>query len=169
MKAIEQSRPLTGIPLFDNWPKGVKCYISNGHGKLEAITYAQLKAERIEKQRKHLAALDEIPVTRQAGYVWTFYQPGLFGFAYQGWWAYIRTAYESWQLGVRGVNEDVTLDVMRMFPCGVLPIKENYRQWMETFGETYSRPGRFKQQGLAMVWVEFVRGYPRKFHTVDSK
>ena len=67
-------------------PRGVKFCI-NG----EMVTYAQLKSERVERQREHLREVEaiETPI-RRAAYLWTFYQPGLFGFAYMGWWAYLR-------------------------------------------------------------------------------
>lgn len=147
-------KPLTGIPLFDNWPKGVAYFIS-GYGGMEAVTYTQLKAARVEKQRKHFEVMMQPAGYRHAAYLWTFYQPGLFGFAYMGWWAYLWTIKDSWQLSVRDcLSIPLALQVMRQLPCGVLPIPENFEQWKEAFGKTYCRPGRFKRQGLVPGWVE---------------
>jgi hypothetical protein len=138
-------------------PKGVAYGIGGGPNGVKFVTYADLKAQRVQRQRERLRLLLQQPAypIRRAAFVWTFYQPGLFGFAYMGWWAYLRMIGErdeqiSWdRLG----GGDLALQCMKLFPCGVLPFRENFRQWMEAFGREYSRPGRFILQGLAPIWL----------------
>lgn len=148
---------------FD-WPKDLACVV-NG----ERITYLQIKERKIMKQRKHLEKVlrHDGPV-RHAAYVWVFYQPGLLGFAYQGYWLSIWTLRHTWTFRFR-LDEMVsglsTIDVMRMFPCGYLPLIENFEYWKEAFVRKYLRPGRFKKQGLVMGWVEcdYEGGWPQRF------
>jgi hypothetical protein len=146
-------------------PRGVAYAINKGRG-LEMVTYAQLKQARIEKQSEHLRRITAVdwPV-RRAGYLWTFYQPGLFGFAYAGWWAYLRTVeQEDVQLRWDRLHDDevLALHCMELFPCGLFPIRDNFDLWKEEFGRIYCRPGRFKKQGLAPVWVTVnYRGFPQ--------
>src|ERR1043166_9238042 len=140
-----------------NWPKHIACVVSNHRLYKTYVTFDQLLEERKQKQRRHLAELLAVNPKRQAAFLWTFYQPGLFGFAYMGWWAYIRTLNKDWKLDEPReweLHGNFTLDLMRQFPCGLLPLPENFELWKEAFGETYSRPGRFEKQGLALGWVE---------------
>lgn len=142
-------------------PRGVSHCI-NG----EMVTYAQLKAERVKRQQAHLGRVLSIdwPV-RRAAYLWTFYQPGLFGFAYAGWWAYLRImGQEDVQLrwDIIGGQDVLLQQCMEAFPCGVFPIRENFGLWKEAFGSQYRRPGRFKDQGLTPVWVTLrSHGFPQ--------
>jgi hypothetical protein len=143
-------------------PYGVKCCI-NG----EMITYAELKIERIKRQAEHLRRIltVERPI-RRAGYLWTFYQPGLFGFAYMGWWAYLRILGQRDDHQLRwdivGSEDQLALRCMELFPCGVFPVRENFDLWKEAFGLSYRRPGRFKDQGLAPIWVTLrSHGFPQ--------
>jgi hypothetical protein len=104
---------------------------------------------------------------RRVAFLWTFYQPGLFGFAYMGWWAYIRTLHQDWKLDKPSEWEtrgNFTLGLMQQFPLGLLPLPENFDRWMEEFGKEYARPGRFKKQGLMLGWVECgSNGWPERF------
>lgn len=133
------------------WPKDLACIV-NG----ERITWAQLKAAKIERQKERLRRILEVPhAVRQAAYIWVFYQPGLFGFAYQGYWLAIRTLNHTWTFNFRDhMNGLQPIDIMKMIPCGVLPLEENFEKWKEAFVKKYCRPGRFKRQGMIPGWVE---------------
>ena len=138
-------------------PKGV-AYATNYGGRLEFVTYAQLKVARMKRQAEHLRQVltIETPV-RRAAYLWTFYQPGLFGFAYMGWWAYLRICGQrddhQLRLDIVGSEDQLVLRCMELFPCGILPILDNFDLWKEAFGSQYRRPGRFAKQGLVPIWV----------------
>src|SRR3954465_1614118 len=112
-----------------NWPKDI-AYVENG----KAVTYAQLKAAKSARQARHLSEIMADGPVRQAAYLWVFYQPGLFGFAYAGWWLAIRTLRHDWTFSFRHWEREddlTTIKVMRQFPCGVLPVKENFEIWKE--------------------------------------
>jgi hypothetical protein len=144
-----------------HWPKEIACII-NG----ERVTYAELKKAKSERQRRRLQSiLENVESVRHAAYVWVFYQPGLFGFAYQGYWLAIRTLKHCWTFEFRHEptgDRVKTIDVMAMFPCGCLPLVENFEKWKERFVKRYRRPGRFSKQGLVAVWIEcdYEGGWP---------
>ena len=134
-------------------PKGVAYAIGEGRNGLQMVTHADLKKARIEKQKAHLKSVLSTQPLRRAGFVWTFWTPGLAGFAFRGWWAYLRTLEGDTALNFRGMQTELISKVMGMFPCGILPSVENLDLWMEAFATEHSHPGRFKKQGLALVWV----------------
>jgi hypothetical protein len=128
------------------WPKDIACIIDG-----EPITFAQLKAEKISRQRLRLQRIrgSDVP-TRQAAYVWTFEVE--VDFPYGGWHLYIRSLRNSWWLHW---EDDLAQNIMQMFPCGLAPIRENFYSWKIAFGKSMSRPGRFRNQGLLIGWIEF--------------
>ena len=137
-------------------PKGVAYAVSYGLNGLRMVTYAELKQKRIERQRQHQDWVrPPILPKRRAGYVWTFFVPGPF---YGGWWAYLRTLEGDEKLEVdrfgRGWKEPALKQAMELFPCGLLPIPENFTLWAEAFAHEHRRPGRFRRQGLAKVWLK---------------
>ena len=138
-------------------PKGVAYAINDGRNGLRFVTYADLLKARIERQAAHLRTILDSPRTRWAGFVWTFWTPGLWGFAYRGWWAYIRTIEGDTALNFRGLDTGLIQQAMAMFPCGILPVPQNLDLWMEAFAKEHSHPGRFKKQGLAPVWINVDR------------
>lgn len=146
------------------WPKHIAQIVDG-----KPVTFAELLDRKRERQGERLTRklFDWNGEETRAAYLWTFYQPGLFGFVYMGWWAYIRTLNDSYQISVRDIGCDFALSVMAQFPCGVIPIRENFRQWAEAFGGTYARPGRFKQQGLVLGWIHLKRGYPERFRPLN--
>ena len=146
-----------------SFPRGVKYAINEGHG-LRFVTFADIKAERIAKQRRHLnRVLATTSTQRRACLIWTFFVPGVI---YGGWHLYIRTIEESlWlhpRLGARDLSEGLTLDIMRMFPCRFLPILQNFEAWKEAFARqhTYGRKRGGKVQGIVFGWTDLQAGDP---------
>ena len=143
-------------------PAGVAYAINDGPNGLRMVTYSDLKAQRIARQRVHLESVESVPERRRAAFIWAFYQPGLFGCAYMGWWAYLRVCGHpsAMKLQWNTVNGHDLLArrCMELFPCGFLPLSENFDAWKEAFGIQYRRPGRFKKQGLAPVWITYSEG-----------
>ena len=140
-------------------PQGVAYAVSNGRNGLRMITYADLLKERKARQARHLAHVTAVPRTRWAAFVWVFWTPGLCGFAYRGWWAYLRTLSGDTALDFRGFNRELIQQAMLMFPCGIFPQAEYFELWKEAFAAEHRRPGRFKKQGLAPVWVQVEDGH----------
>lgn len=149
------------------WPKEV-AFIQDG----KRVSWAEVKSIRIDRQARHLREVTRWEGSvRHAAFVWVFYQPGLFGFAYMGWWLYLRTLHHDWKFDLRLARQGLSaLDIMRRFPCGVLPMEENFEAWKTAFATQNSRPGRFRKQGLLPVWVtcNFEGGWPQVIQPRDS-
>ncbi len=148
-----------------HWPQEI-ALLEDG----KPVTWADIHKARTKHQNKRLWWKREYGVNqKRAAYIWVFYQPGLFGFAYAGWHLYIRTLNNSWWIRHNHYDDTLMLDIMRRFPCGIIPVRENFNQWKEAFAKTYSRPGRFKKQGLVLGWVEFAsNGWPETFTPCQS-
>lgn len=126
-----------------NWPPDVACTV-NGH----KVTFADIRANKIAKQRRHLARVLECAgPRRRAAHVWVFFVPG---WIYGGWHLYLRTINNDWWINK---CDDLALSIIKMFPCGLLPSEENFYDWKQAFAETYAR-GSDRKQGMVAGWVE---------------
>ena len=133
-------------------PKGVAFAINQGYG-LKFVTYADLKQQRIDKQRRHLEYVTSVREGRRAGFIWVFHQPH---WIYHGWWLYLRVLGRGdirIEPGIGYSFPDLARQAMEMFPCGIIPVADNFELWKEAFAAAYRRPGRFRKQGLAPVWI----------------
>lgn len=112
-----------------------------------------LEAKR-ERQRTHLKDLlrDKANVVKP-GFVWTFFNPAIF--PYHGWWLYVITHKGSWCIDERHDRNNIALQVMRLYPCGLLPMTENLRAWKEEFARIYPKSTikRPKYQGMVIASV----------------
>lgn len=121
-------------------------YVVNGH----AITRTDILENKRRRQRRRLEwkRRNWEPVVRPC-FIWTFYNAG---FIYGGWWLYIKTAKESFRVTLRN-DKEMILKIMDLFPCGLLPIIENFDRWKATFAETYHRPikNRPDRNGLVVA------------------
>jgi hypothetical protein len=146
------------------WPKTL-AYIVNG----EHVTWAALKATRIKKQKEHLRHILDIDGTRRCPcMLWTFFVPGEI---YGGWHLYLRTLHNSAWIRPRfspGESDgELALKLMEDFPCGFLPIPQNFYHWKEAFARTY--PFKYKRggkpQGILFGWTDlrYTKDYPRNF------
>lgn len=129
------------------WPKELACIV-NGR----KVTWDEIRQMRRDRQARHLATVLRIdgPV-RRAAFVWTFFVPGVI---YGGWHLYLRTVTDSWW--IRASN-GIALEIMRTFPCGLLPIPENFYRWKQAFAGAFPRPGKFSRQGMLAGWIECYR------------
>lgn len=138
------------------WPKEL-AYIVNG----ERVTWTQVKAARIEKQKRILFwKRNHHGPVRHAAYVWTFKVE--VDIPYGGWHLYIWTLKHSWLLRWK---DELARDLMQRFPCGLFPIEQNFYRWKEAFAREHWRPGRFRQQGLVIGWIDcdYEGGWPTRF------
>ena len=135
-------------------PEGVAYAINDWRNGLQMVTYAQIKANRIQRQKEHLKHVRSVTApVRRAGFVWVFYTPGLGGGLMRGWWTYLRTLDGNQALDFRTHDYSLLEIAMKTFPCGVLPTLDNQGLWKEAFARQFARPGRFRKQGLAPVWI----------------
>jgi len=125
-------------------------YVVNGR----PVTKADILNYKRERQAKELARKreDSRKIIEKSGYVWTFYNDTPF---YGGWWLYLKTAYHDWNMNENRFGKEWIVKIMRIYPCGLLPIYENFRQWKAAFAEqyhyaTWKRP---QKQGFALVRI----------------
>lgn len=130
-----------------NWPPEI-AYTVNG----KPVTYAEVKAQKVAEQKKRLEFILDNEygvIKRKAAQVWVFKVAGPF---YSGWHLYLRTLKDRW--GIKKTDE-IALKIMTLFPCGFLPLRENFEQWKIAFAKTYARPTKiWPKQGLVNVWVD---------------
>ena len=132
-----------------NWPPE---WASLVDGK--PVTFAELKAARIERQKAHMDLItdDGIPL-RRAAHIWTFFVPG---WIYGGWHLYIRTIKNDWWIKNRYSGDWELIErIMKQFPCGLLPLPENFGAWKSAFAKEYRRVSpRRRKQGMVACWVD---------------
>lgn len=68
---------------------------------------------------------------------------------YGGWWLYVRIAKRYFQID----DDKLRFQIMELFPCGYLPMLENYGLWMPAFAANYHRytKKRPTRQGMALA------------------
>lgn len=112
----------------------------------KATTWRDVFAVRKEKQQSNILFKRKWKSHElKACYIWVFYNKGwLMG----GWWIYIKTLKRDYGINFEK-NNDLVLKAMQMFPCGIIPLLENFDQWAENFAKIYHKEafGR-KKQGL---------------------
>ena len=127
-----------------NWPEDVVGLVDG-----RPVTRGDILASKRRRQERQLARkrYSPDPVIKPC-FVWVFYNNG---FPYGGWWLYVRTLKNDWQIDRHGTN--LKLPIMKLFPCGVLPIAENFWQWAEAFAAEYHYPTRKRpdKNGLALA------------------
>lgn len=137
------------------WPADV-AYVIDG----KRVTYAEVRKARKGRQAEHLArVLRRDGPCRRPAHLWVFFVPGMI---YGGWHLYLRTHKDSWWLKR---PEGIALDLMAAFPCGILPIAENFHAWKEAFGASYRSDVGNRKQAIIRGWVECDRdgGRPLRF------
>lgn len=114
----------------------------------QPITRTDILRGKQERQARRLAQnRQSFEDVFKPGFVWVFDNGPIF--PYGGKWLYVRTLKHKWQ-----IRDDRTrLLIMSAFPCGLLPMIENYKLWQQTFINFYHRPDS-RPQGLAVCWIK---------------
>ena len=151
----ESRKNSVGLPtgdrgLLSNYPPDVIAVV-NGR----PVTTGDMLDGKRRRQRRRLERIRR-PVTavQKPGFVHVFCNHGWF--PYGGWWLYIHTSTQKWSLDFRRWGNDGLINkTMSLFPCGLLPMKENFRMWKPRFAEAYHRPTakRPTDNALALVRV----------------
>lgn len=120
--------------LLSNYPDDVVAIINE-----QVITKSDVLRGKREQQGRELAAkrYNPEPVSKPC-FVWTFHNPG---FIKGGWHLYVRTSKHSWAITHARITsfggEEPVLKIMKMYPCGYLPMFENFYDWKAAFAEHY--------------------------------
>lgn len=114
------------------------------------VYWNELMDKKREKQADELSAkrFSKKDVTKPAFIRVFFNNANLF----YGWYIYIVCHKKDWGINFRYEHNDaVIVQAMQMYPCGVLPIIDNFQRWAESFAKTYPHVGfeRKSNQGLA--------------------
>lgn len=125
------------------------------------VTWRQVHEERAKRQIRELEnkRAEWNSVKKVAVCVWVFFVPGwLFG----GWHLYLKGV--GWKRWIRpgfGYNDDrLTLEVMKLFPCGVFPALNNFYDWAPLFAKMYARTcPHGRKQGVSFVWGTMSGGH----------
>jgi len=152
------------------WPEGaISAWQDHCYADWQFKYVADVLREKREKMERCLCAKREYgQIERRCLYVWVFWCPGFFGFAFQGWWTYLVGLGREYRGG--GHKGELTGDLLRqameMFPVDnprpLLPL--DHREWMPLFARKYQRgKPQGKPQGKAAVWAEFKNGRVQKF------
>lgn len=138
---------------LSNYPEDVVAVV-NG----KPITKADIRKEKRSHQERRLRAKRRsYEPTIKPCLVWVFWTDGLkpSGF-FMGWYLYIHSLHNSQGISIQR-DRKLVLKIMRMFPCGYLPIIENFEQWKVAFAAAFHRPTikRPDKQGMAVAWAVF--------------
>lgn len=144
------------------WPEdAVSAYREHQFAPWKFTTRADILHKKRERMEQHLWLKREYGVThRQPVYVWVFWCPGFFGFAYRGWWIYL--------IGNNGIESGKYIErdtktisrLMELFPLiePTLYGPPCLEKWKKEFVKRYQRGSWCgKPQGKSPVWAE-VRG-----------
>lgn len=129
-------------------PKNViHLYRNYSFGDWKAYTWEEEFAKRKARQEREVywkrVSSKTVPC-----FVWIFHNNTFF---FSGWWIYIKTLKHDYGINFRHERDEKNIQMaMAMFPCGVLPVVENFDRWAERFAKQYPHVGfkRKKNQGL---------------------
>jgi hypothetical protein len=139
--------------LLHNWPDDV-VFVVNG----EPVTKGDILRNKRARQTRRLARVRQNLVPRVVPcFIWTLYVPGPFC---MGWHLYVHSLRNDWEIRA-GKNSDFILPIMHLYPCGLLPIIENFRLWKETFATQYPRATekRPNKQGMVLARATVEAGW----------
>ncbi len=149
--------------LLCHYPPDVICII-NG----QALTKSDiLDAKRTRQARELKNKLRSYDNIIKPCFVWTFNNGPII--PYGGWWLYVRTLRHSWWVSRLYNSKEITFKIRTLFPCGMLPIRQNYQSWMREFARCYPRVTEKQplDQGQGMVLARAV--YEPGYRLIDIK
>jgi len=168
-KPRDRNKPESLTEHMIRWPSDDAVSAWREHGRCEwtfTTTGDILRAKRERMERSLYWKRESGVVRRRAVCVWSFWCPGIAGFAFCGWWMYLKgVGGETIHAG--GVKGDLSGDLLErvreLFPVpGQLglfgpPHDEDYA---EAFARRYQRGTHCgKPQGMAKCWARMRGGY----------
>lgn len=138
------------------WPKDVALRESFVRGgQIRSVTWAELHARRRKWQEEKLSRIYHFePPKILPCYVWTFFNRQ--SIPYYGWYCYIVTRYSQDGVNFRGLDEKLAGSIITVVPLGMLPLPENFYQWMEAFAKAFPRakhPKDRRKAGSLVGWI----------------
>lgn len=133
-------------------PKNVISYHRNRSDEEWTVyTTDDVLNEKRENQKCELAAKRRVCKTVYA-YIYVFHNDTwLMG----GWYLYIHGIKLAHAVNFRKFDTKLALQCMELYPCGVLPMVENFNTWLEKFGKIYFvRKRKIRKEAFKMVKCE---------------
>lgn len=133
-------------------PQEVVYYYKNHPAEeWQVETWQDIFAERKKKQDASISSKTKEGVTHlKPAFIWVFYNdPKIFPF-YTGWYIYLKTTDNDYALNfTKGIGtgykgEEMIHRIMHRYPCGVIPVPENFERWADAFEKTYHRESKKK-------------------------
>lgn len=128
--------------------------------KWNVVTWKDIHAERAARDRSNVRGkIRDGTQEIKPAFVWVFHNNTDF---FGGWYLYIKTLKRDEAINFRGTNNKLMEKAMSLFPCGYIPLKQNFEPWMRAFAREFAHVGfkRTKNQGLAPCRAVFDdRGY----------
>lgn len=123
-------------------PPEVHSFEKNNLGQWTTTTWQDVFKKRKEKQDKSLSFKRDLYEKKIPCYVWVFHNGNQFLFG--GWYVYVVTKNKEFALNFKPhLNyKDILLDIMKLFPCGVLPMHENFELWCEAFCSQFPKKSK---------------------------
>ncbi len=136
-----------GRGFLTNYPPDVVAVVN---GRM--VTKTDILNNKRHRQSLQLQARrsTDTPIIKPC-FVWVFYNdPKIYPF-YSGWYLYIRTLRRDYPIGFKRQNLKFRVPIMRLFPCGLLPMIENFEVWLQKFARIYHRPTSKRPTNQGMV------------------
>lgn len=134
-------------------------YKNSPYEKWKPITWEEVLNERREKQKAHLEWIREKDVVEfKPCFVFTFLNKS--NWFFDGWWLYVMTLKRNFPIGFKGQNKQLILPIIKLFPCGFLPLEENFDDWAKEFARIYHRSTRERKKNIGMIaaWAKIDNG-----------
>ena len=136
--------------LLRNYPPDT-AYVVNG----QPVTAKDITNYHHEEQRTKLRnILANTKDIIKPALIWTFYNDS---FIYGGWWLYVRTLKRLWKIDPDYYGEEkIALKIMSLYPCGLLPILEDFYEWKKQFAKSFPvvNKKRPENQGMKTAWAK---------------
>lgn len=116
------------------------------------VTYKEIFEKKTERQNCNLRS-KQVHKKIKPCYIWVFYNDT---WIMGGWYLYIKTLHKDYAINFRQPQPEISLKVMQLYPCGVIPVLENFEAWAKEFSKQFHHAGfkRKKNQGLAKCYCE---------------
>lgn len=134
-------------------PNTVHHYEKNITQGWKTIFWKDIFQIRTEKQINSLSRKRNYFNKKKHCYIHVFFNNTTF---FGGWYIYIVTINKEWSINFRqDRNKDLIILAMELFPCGIIPMIENFEIWCKTFCKFNPKISkRRKNEGVKFCIVE---------------
>jgi hypothetical protein len=131
--------------------------LSNHRNELVEVTWDMVMADRRERQAQIMERKRDCPLPKVLPcFVWTFFNEQ--DIPFHGWYCYVVTRHFDISVNFirNGFKSQLAVSIMTEFPCGFLPLADNFNDWMPEFTRRYPRAKHRldpRKAGSAIGWL----------------